>query len=379
MIILFRFCNGGELFDRINEDGWLTEKLVAKIMKNIFMAVAYCHSQSIMHRDLKPENILLEFHSNNDRDNFSIKLIDFGTAVMFKPRQKFNEKIGTPYYIAPEILKKKYDEKCDLWSCGVIMYILLTGEPPFNGDSDKEILKRVEEGFYNMNNEAFKYISDDAKNLIKNLLTYDPLKRPTAIQALETKWIKDLAPNSKLNENEASKILSRLKSFRADQKLQEATLAFIVNQLISKEETNELKKVFMELDVNNDGKLSLEEIAQGYKKIYGSSSAEDDARRIFELVDADHNGYIGYEEFIRATVDRNKVLTDQKLESAFRLFDKNGDGFISAIEIKEVLGKDSKLNDDIWKSIVKEVDINGDGEISLEEFKSMMQKIIGQS
>lgn len=357
----------------------MTEKLAAKIMKNVLMAVAYCHSQNIMHRDLKPENILLEFHSSNDKENFSIKLIDFGTAVMYKSKQKLSEKTGTPYYIAPEILKKKYDEKCDLWSCGVIMYILLTGEPPFNGGNDREILKSVELGIYDMNHEAFKYISDDAKQLIKKLLTYDPVKRPTAIEALETKWIKDLAPNSKLNEQEASKILSRLKTFRADQKLQEATLAFIVNQLISKEETSELKKVFMELDVNNDGKLSLEEIAQGYKKIYGSQTAEEDARLIFESVDADHNGYIGYEEFIRATVDRNKILTDQKLESAFRLFDKNGDGFISAIEIKEVLGKDSKLNDDIWQSIVKEVDINGDGEISLEEFKSMMQKIIGQS
>jgi calcium-dependent protein kinase len=343
------------------------------------MAVAYCHSQSIMHRDLKPENILLEFNSANDKQNFSIKLIDFGTSVIFKPKQKMSEKTGTPYYIAPEILRKRYDEKCDLWSCGVILYILLTGEPPFNGNNDKEILKSVEIGIYDERHEAFKYISEDGRILIKNLLTVDPTKRLSAIEALETKWIKDLAPNSKLNEQEASKILSRLKTFRADQKLQEATLAFIVNQLISKEETNELKKVFMELDVNNDGKLSLEEIAQGYKKIYGSKTPEYDAKLIFESVDADHNGYIGYEEFIRATVDRNKILTDQKLESAFRLFDKNGDGFISAVEIKEVLGKDTKLNDEIWKSIVKEVDVNGDGEISLEEFKTMMQKIINES
>ncbi len=341
------------------------------------MAVAYCHSQNIVHRDLKPENILLEFN-NNDKENFSIKMIDFGTSREYKQNVKLSEKTGTPYYIAPEVLRKRYDEKCDLWSCGVIMYILLSGEPPFNGNNDAEILKNVEVGVYDLEIEPFKYVSEDAKFLIRKLLEFEPAKRFSAVEAMETKWIKELAPNAKLSGEIASKILVNLKTFRADQKLQEATLAFIVNQLISKDETAELKKVFMELDANNDGKLSFQEIVEGYKRMYNSPQPEIDAQKIMSSVDADNNGYISYEEFIRATVDRTKIITDQKLESAFKLFDKNGDGFISAVEIKEVLGRDSLINDEIWNAVVKEVDVNGDGEISLEEFKKMMERILNK-
>ncbi len=257
------------------------------------------------------------------------------------------------------------------------MYILLTGEPPFNGKDDQEIIKHVSKGEYMLDIPQFKNISEDAKLLISRLLEKDINKRISATEALNMKWIKELAPNAKLNQSIATDILSRLRSFRADQKLQEATLAFIVNQLMNKEETNELKKVFIELDSNNDGKLSYQEIVEGYKKFYGSSTPETDAEMIFNTVDADKNGYIGYEEFIRATVDRSKVVTDAKLDHAFRLFDKNGDGFICAAEIREVLGRDnSSGNEDIWNAIVKEVDVNGDGEISLEEFKTMMDKIL---
>jgi calcium-dependent protein kinase len=252
----------------------------------------------------------------------------------------------------------------------------LSGVPPFNGEDDNEILKKIEVGVYDLDIEPFKHISEEAKNLITSLLQYNPDKRPSAIQALESPWIKNVAPNSKLNKAEAAKILGRLKTFRADQKLQEATLAFIVNQLISKEETVELRKVFMELDANNDGILHFNEIVEGYRKLYGSENPEKDAKLIFEKVDADKNGFISYEEFIRATVDKSKIITDNKLEMAFKLFDKNGDGFISAVEIKEVLGRDSSATDEIWNAIVKEVDINGDGEISLDEFKQMMEKIL---
>ncbi len=190
-------------------------------------------------------------------------------------------------------MKGRYDDKCDVWSCGVILFILLAGEPPFAGDNNDEILDNVEVGVYNV--DKYDHISKDAKNLIKLMMEVDPKKRITAQQALENIWIKNQAPNSFTVNLVHTKVLDNLKNFRADQKLLEATLAFIVNQLTTKEEISELRKIFLELDANNDGRLSFEEITEGYKKMYGSLTPEEDAKAIFEKVDADENGYIGYE------------------------------------------------------------------------------------
>lgn len=130
--IVTEICKGGELFDEIIARGKFTEKDAAVLMKQVLSCVNYCHKNHIVHRDLKPENILLE--QNKDFDQ--IKIIDFGTSLLFDSAKSLDEKLGTPYYIAPEVLNKKYNEKCDIWSCGVIVYILLSGMPPFNGQSD---------------------------------------------------------------------------------------------------------------------------------------------------------------------------------------------------------------------------------------------------
>ena len=158
--------------------------------------------------------------------------------------------------------------------------------------------------------------------------------------------------------------------------MQEAAVAFIVNQLVSKEETEELRKIFVELDANCDGVLSREEIETGLVKYYGGDKAKEVTDEIFLKVDADKNGFLSYDEFIRASIDKTKILTEEKLKQAYDLFDKNGDGKIESKEIKEVLGKDfTKGDDDIWNLIIKEVDSNGSGVITYQDFKAMMEKI----
>ena len=137
--LITEFLPGGELFDRIQQSKHFSESKAAKLMRQVMSAVAYCHEKSIVHRDLKPENIIFI----NKDENSDLKVIDFGTSRSFKADEKMKKRLGTPYYIAPEVLKREYNEKCDIWSCGVILYILLAGYPPFNGKSEQDIFKKI--------------------------------------------------------------------------------------------------------------------------------------------------------------------------------------------------------------------------------------------
>ena len=366
--IITEFCEGGELFDKIIEKGSFSENEAAWVMKQLLSAVNYIHSNNIVHRDLKPENILLD----TKKDNI-IKIIDWGTARFFDRNKKMNRINGTPYYIAPEVLAEKYDEKCDIWSCGVIMYIMLCGYPPFNAESDELILEKIKKGKFTFPPEEWDSVSPLAKDLVTKMLEFHPSKRLSANEALTHKWL--VSNNTKTVDKTLSiKCLKNMKKFHAERKLQQASLTYIVNNLLSKEEKNDLLELFQQFDANGDGVLTKEEILNGYKTIMPFDDAEKEVERIMNEVDIDKSGTIDYNEFVLATINKQKLLNKEKLEATFKMFDKDGSGSISSDEIKSVLGKhvDEKVLDDM----IKEVDINGDGEISLVEFKEMMLKFL---
>lgn len=180
----------------------------------------YIHTAGIMHRDLKPENLLLE----KDEDNPKIKIIDFGTACTFKTGDWLQQKYGTPYYIAPEVLKKKYNEKCDIWSAGVILYILLCGYPPFNGQNDRQIIEAVLKGKFTLDGKdslstvepEWDDVSPEAKDIVKKMLEYEPGKRISAEDAIQHPWIKKMATTAKIEKTIAAKTLQNLKNFRVN-------------------------------------------------------------------------------------------------------------------------------------------------------------------
>lgn len=145
-LLNFSYVEGGELFKEILTRGWMNEKKAAYIIRQLLSAMIYCHSKGIVHRDLKPENILID--SIIESGKLNIKIIDFGSALFFTPRTKFSETLGTPYYIAPEVIRQNYNEKCDIWSIGVILYILLSGKPPFTGITEEDIMKSVKKANY---------------------------------------------------------------------------------------------------------------------------------------------------------------------------------------------------------------------------------------
>ena len=330
--IVTDICKGGELFDEIVNRGKFTENDAAVLMKQVLSCVNYCHQNHIVHRDLKPENILLEQNKEFDQ----IKIIDFGTSLVYDDGQKLSEKLGTPYYIAPEVLLKSYGPKCDIWSCGVITYIVLSGIPPFNGSSDQEIMKKVKIGKFTFTDPVWNSISDKAKDFITQLLTKDQDSRPSAEKALNHPWIKEAqsAALEKLDSDVAISALSNLKSFNASSKLKQATYAFIAAQLLSKQEKEKIDEVFRAMDLNGDGKLSKEEIKIGYKEFFGKELADEEIDEMFARVDADGNGEIDYSEFVVATMNEKHLLSSNKLQTAFKMFDKDGGGSISTDEIK---------------------------------------------
>lgn len=257
--IVTELCKGGELFDEILKKGVFTEKEAANIIQQILQAVSYFHDLNVVHRDIKPENVLIDKELNN-----TLKIIDFGTSIQIKENELLTNTHGTSYYIAPEVLNKKYNKKCDVWSVGVIMYILLSGKPPFDGANDQEITDNVKIGTFHMKDKIWKDISQDAKSLIKAMLTFDPSQRVSAREALKHKWFEN-APDVAINQDLMKESLKNLLSFNAIQKMQQATMSMMVQNMITKEEISRLQQVFQALDVNKDGKLQYDELLAGYE------------------------------------------------------------------------------------------------------------------
>ena len=389
--LVTEYCPEGELFYEIKNFAPFNEALAGWYMKQILSAVNYCHKLKIIHRDLKPENILI--YKKNKNGFNTIKIIDFGTAIIFN--KKINDKslTGSIYYIAPEVLSKNrnYTEKCDVWSCGIIMYILLTGIPPFNGETDEEIVTKIMNGRFNMEKYPWPIISSQAKDLIKKLLEFDSSKRITAEEALSHPWFECKEVKSGDNAGlykikNPNKLLNNLVKYKSDNVLRCAIIAYLVHNNIQLEQVHEAIKLFNQIDKNGDGQISKEELSKGLEntlKLTGKDLKEK-VNIIFNNIDTDHNGFIEYEEFIRAAVDKEYFLSENFLRFAFDYFDRDKNGQISFIEIKQLFNQSekNKYNNEIQNQLQKnfqEMDINGDGILSFEEFVKMTKKILKEN
>ena len=379
LFIISELLSGGELFDKIKENKYLKEEVCAYLMKQIFSAVDFCHEKKIIHRDLKPENVLIESEEEARKEFFTVKLIDFGTSDKMKKGQKLDLQVGTPYYTAPEVLNNKgYNEKCDLWSCGVMMYLMLCGKQPFNGENDDEIYEKIHLCKIDFNDEEWDNISHDAKDLIKKLLIKDVNKRLSAKKALNHPWIVKNKNQVKIDNEKFKEIVKNLRNYSARLKLQQATLAYIVHNLVHKEDCEYLRQVFILLDDNGDGKLTKSELINGLSILLDKQEAEKEVNRLFEIIDVDGNGFIEYEEFLRAGLNKAKILTENNLETAFKLYDIKNEGKINAEQLKSVLGSgddnEDNVDDNVWQEMIDEADIDKDGKINFEDFKGIMEK-----
>ena len=385
--IITEYCQEGELFDEIKANAPYNEVMAAWYMSQILSAVCYCHNMNILHRDLKPENILIVKRLKNGFH--PIKIIDFGTAKVFEKEKSEHLLIGSAYYIAPEVLSRNYTELCDLWSCGVIMYILLTGRPPFNGINEEEIMKKIKEGEYDMSRYPWGVISDDAKDLIKGLLQLDPKKRYTAKEALEHKWFKNEKTKASqtvynIKNRQLNKLIDNLVKYRSDNILRCAVIALLVHNSIQLNQAHDAVKLFNLIDKNGDGRITREELFNGlqpYKKELSDDELRKQVDTIFNNIDTDHNNYLEYEEFVRAAIDKDHFLSVNFIQFSFNYFDKDNNGEITYEEVKNKFcqsdkNKNSYQAQEQLKEAFNQIDINGDGKLSFEEFGEMMKNII---
>ncbi|KAH9651740.1 calcium-dependent protein kinase 9 [Citrus sinensis] len=308
--IVMELCAGGELFDRIVARGHYSERAAASVFRVIMNVVNVCHSKGVMHRDLKPENFLF----TTGDENAVVKATDFGLSAFIEEGKAYREIVGSPYYIAPEVLSQSYGKEADIWSAGVILYILLCGVPPFWAETDQGVAQAILKGEINFQRDPFPSISSSAIELVRRMLTQDPKRRITVAQVLE-------------------------------------------------------------MDTDNSGTLTYDELKAGLAKL-GSMLTEFDVKQYMQAADIDGNGTIDYIEFITATMQRHKLQRFENLYKAFQYFDKDNNGYITVDELGKAF-KDYGMGDDATiatiKEIMSEVDRDKDGRISYDEFRSMMK------
>ncbi|KAK6141757.1 hypothetical protein DH2020_024500 [Rehmannia glutinosa] len=309
----------------------------------------------------------------------------------------FKDIVGSAYYIAPEVLKRRYGPEVDIWSVGVMLYILLSGVPPFWAESENGIFNAILRGHVDFSTDPWPSISNGAKDLVRKMLNSDPKQRLTAFEVLSHPWIKEdgEAPDTPLD----NAVLNRLKQFRAMNQFKKVALRVIAGCL-SEEEIMGLKEMFKGMDTDNSGTITLEELKQGLAK-QGTKLSEYEVKQLMEAADADGNGTIDYEEFITATMHMNRMDREEHLYTAFQYFDKDNSGYrvllllkkyydkiqglsplnflrlfryITIEELEQALREFGMEDGKDIREIITEVDADHDGRINYDEFAAMMKK-----
>ena len=252
------------------------------------------------------------------------------------------------------------------------MFILLTGKPPYNGRDERIILDQVKNSPLQISSADWPNISVDAINLLQNLLIVDYKDRISAKHALEHRWIHTYRDGRECPN--LSGTLDGLSAFTSSTKLKDAVHVYLATQAINHEETKVLKENFVQIDKNGDGKISKSELMDEYIKTMDEEEARKTVEKIMTEVDTDRSGDIDYTEFLAACMNYSNYNSKGTLEAAFKMFDKDGSGFITVDEIKAILGNGMILDQSIWTTIINEADQNGDGSIDLKEFITLMTK-----
>jgi calcium-dependent protein kinase len=377
MWFVMELCKGGEVFDRIAEEERISENTTADIVRQVASALRYAHARGIAHRDLKPENICF-----CDRDGTQVKVIDWGLGFYFGQGARMSSAVGSLTYAAPEVLEAvsgiEYGSACDMWSLGVLTYVMLSGKPPFWGNH-REQLKKMKREQFPFRGMPWDRVSAECRDFITSLLRSDVKKRMSVVQVLEHPWFRQAKKDGLLKE-EQREVLANLQTFKNNSMFFSICVASVARQL-DHGSLKSVHKVFAEMDSNGDGVLELHEVKAGFEKLFGKDSEEaNQVEEMFHKLDLDGSGTIDYTEFCAAGIGEHISTQEHVLWAAFKTFDADDNGSISKSEITEALISASvrtafpkSVCDEVAKEIMSQFDGDGDGTISFDEWRQMMQ------
>jgi calcium-dependent protein kinase len=395
MYMVMQFCKGKSLYEHLYKDKHeFKEEEIRKIIRGLLRAIAFLHSNFITHRDLKLENLLLESEGQNCN---SLKLCDFGLSTRFKRGEKLQKPLGTIDYIAPEVLDGEYNEKCDLWSVGVICDELFTGISPFHAATIDETMGKIFDGVLVFEDSKWKHFSPSAIHFIKSLVKEDIEKRLSAQQALDHKWLRDdlgtaTAGGSSSNNNSSSSsivkssttatsseescsstlqnnkrlLLTNMLSFSRCRKMKQTALLSVALGISEDHIQQEMAaEVFHSMDKDKNGRLSREEFCSSLEEC--GISAQD-ASELFTRIDQTKTGNLNFLEFIAAVMDQREI-GQSTIKEAFSLLDGEKTGRLSIAGLKDVF-RHSLMADEV-KEMIDSVDTSKDGYVDFDEFQEM--------
>ena len=353
--IVMELCKGKEIIHQMGNYGFIEEKKVTYIIFKVLLAIAHCHNRGVTHRDLKPENILFD----SMKKDAEIKILDFGLSRKYDKEQKMHSILGTPYYVAPEVLKGEYDEKCDIWSIGAMTYLMLCGEPPFNGNSNNEIFKKIVKENIKFKSLLWKNISNNAKDFVKICLSKNSNKRPSAQEALNHIWFSNVKNEIHNNKNIKKEILLNIKDFNINYEFKQMVLKYLINNKLSYEEKKVFKDAFYALDFNHNGFIIESDLKKAFD-LFNINIDEKQINHLFNILPENKNLGLGFIEFIMAGIDKKSIFTEENLEDAFNYFDINKTGDIEFDNLNSALLRMGKkyINSNDINSIIDEVMLN---------------------
>jgi len=353
--LVMECMEGGELFDRITERKVFSESDAAGATWQMLLAVNYIHGEGVVHRDLKLENFLFE-----KKDTDFLKLIDFGFSKIWEKNTKMELSCGTLSYVAPEVLSKSYTSQCDLWSLGVIVFILLVGYMPFSGSSERQQIANIRSAKFTMRRDRWARVSKEAFEFVSRLLVVDERVRLNAQQALQEPWVNRQmaarASDTKIDEGIAQALIG----FAQESQFRRSVMQLMAWSL-TPEDRAQVRDAFLELDTRKTGNVRLTELRQVLEDRF--HMPEEQSRQVCVALDSNQDNEINYSEFLAAMVSSRIALHDELLQTTFRRFDLGRDGYIRPEELTEVLGDGVDVSE-----VMREVDANHDGKITIAEF-----------